>query len=348
MNGAGNHLLVHLSADKAEFYRASPDLFWSDQLKSWITAKPKVINAIQKDAAFQVLDQSAELEKIRSRLHIDLPDIERVFRNVPVNVEGDEHAERRRRMARTIATRSEEALAQFSALAEHLCAQHLGRRGDSELVAALFEPLTMVLAHALSGIPFAHNPDFLSPTQIFDKSLGLNRRKLIDAQIRMLWREACRSMSEDEADAAIALAVLGSDTILASLALSFAERVSANPGARLCDIQWGDRLSATAVPFIERMAARTTEIAGAEIRQGDLVRLFLDGFSLEPLEKRDGYFGAGRHACLGRPVAQRAWCALAAVLGKLPASVRIDSIRFRAADGMFLFPCEVLATTDGQ
>ena len=188
MDGTDNHFLLHLSADKATFYRGSPDIFWSDQLKSWITAEPRTMTAIQKDPAFDVLDQSAELEKIRSRLHIALPGIERVFRNVPVNVEGDEHVLRRRRMARTIAARTEDALAQFSAAAERLCAKHLGSSGEGELVAGLFEPLAIVLARALSGIALAHNPEFLSPTQVFDKSLGLNRQKLIDAEIRRLWQ----------------------------------------------------------------------------------------------------------------------------------------------------------------
>jgi hypothetical protein len=294
VDGESNHLLVHLSPDKAAVYRGSPAILWSEQLQCWITADPATMVAIQKDAAFAVLDQSAELEKIRRRLHIDLPGIDRVFRNVPVNVEGSEHTERRRRMARTIAARTEDALARFTALAERLCAENLARSGESELIAEVFEPLTIVLARALSGIALTHNRDFLSPTQVFDKSLGLNRRKLIDKQISALWREACRSMSEDEADGAIALAVLGSDTILASLALTFVERVSAHPGVPLSGIAWGDRISATAVPFIERVATRATEVAGATIREGDLVRLFLDGFALEPPEKRDGFFGAGR------------------------------------------------------
>ena len=348
MGQAYNPLLVHLSPDKTEFYRHSPALFWSDQLNSWITANPETMQVIQKSPLFRVLDHSAETERIRSRLDIDLPHIGRVFKSVPVNVEGEEHGARRRRMAQAISNRTEEALSRFALLARGLCAEQLCRQGVSELVAGLFEPLVLELAHALSGITLTHNPDFISPAQIFDRSLGLNRRKLVDAQIGKLWRQASESMSESEADLAIAMAVLGSDTILGSLALSFAERVSANPGIRMSDIAWGDRLTLTAVPFIERVASAAVDLAGVKIRQGDLVRLFLDGFSLTPLEDRDGYFGTGRHACLGRPVAQRAWCALAVVLSELPVSVRIDSVRFRATDCMFLFPREIMVTSVGR
>lgn len=341
MSGARNHLLVHLAPDKHSFYRDAPAIFWSDQLSCWITADPATMQTIQKDSAFRVLDQSAEIDRIKARLRIDLPNIARVLRSVPVNVEGDEHTERRRRMARVIAARTEAALARFSGLARELCGRHLAREGRCELVADLFEPLSMALAQALSGVSLAHDPGSPTPAQIFDRSLGLNRRKLIDAELRRLWQVACRNVSESEADEAIALAVLGSDTVFASLALSFAERVSSNPRARLGDIEWGDHLTASAVPFIERTASRTTELAGATIREGDLVRLFLDSYSLEPPDKRDGYFGTGRHACLGRPIAQRAWSALASVLRELPLFVRIDSVRYRAADAMFLFPSQI-------
>ncbi len=348
MSEAPNHLLVHLASDKHSFYREAAALFWSDQLNCWITADPATMQAIQKDSAFRVLDQSAELGKIKARLNIELPSLERVFRSVPVNVEGDEHAKRRRRMAHTIAARTEDALARFTASASDLCANHLRRPGTSDLVADFFLPLTLVLTQALSGIPLEQRPGTPAPAQIFDRSLGLNRRKLIDAELRRLWQDACRSMSESAADEAIALAILGSDTVFASLALSFAERVASSPGARLCDIEWGDRLTTTALPFIERAAARTTELAGVTIREGDLVRLFLDGYSLESVEKRDGYFGTGRHACLGRPLSQRAWSALGAILHEMPVFVRIDSVRYRAADTMFLFPTEMGVTIHEQ
>jgi cytochrome P450 len=344
---ADNHLLIHLSAAKSEFYRRSPAIFWSEQLRSWITADPDTMQAIQKNPLFRVPDHAAETDKITSRLNIDLRHIARVFRTVPVNVEGAEHAARRRRMAHAIAARTEDGLARFTRLACSLCERHLGRPGQSELVTGLFEPLVLELAHALSGITVTHNPDFVSPTQVFDRSLGLNRRKLIDERIGRLWHQARESMSDDDADMAVALALLGTDTILGSLALTFAERVSASPETRMCDVDWGDRVTATAVPFIERTATAPVHLAGVDIRQGDLVRLFLDSLSLEPVERRDAYFGVGRHACLGRPVSQQAWRALAAVLAELPLTVRIDSVRLREADCMFLFPREMTVTTHG-
>jgi len=343
-----NHALIHRSLDKQAFYFNSKPLFWSDELHCWITCDPATIELIQKSALFRVVDHSGETEKIMSRLHIDLSHIARVFQNVPVNVEGDEHVLRRRQMAHTLAARTGESLARFERLARELCARYLGRSGSSELVSDLFEPLVIELAHAISGIELTHHPEFVSPTQVFDKALGLNRRKLINQQIGALRRQACDNMPEDQADTAVALAILGSDTIMGSLALSFAERISSCPDTRMCDIEWGERLTRTAVPFIERKAAEPIRLGDVDIAGGDVVRLFMDRYAFERRDMRDAFFGVGRHACIGRAVAQHAWRILTAILANFPLVVSIDTLKLREADCMFLFPREIKVTIHGQ
>ncbi len=339
-----SHLLVHRSEEKNAFYLGSPELFWSDELRCWITCNPDLIETIQKMPAFRVVDQSGEIERIKSRLSLDLSHTARVFDHMPVNVEGTEHAERRRRMARILARRTEDALARFERLARRLCAEHLGRPGTVELIADLFEPLILELAQALSGIALNRRRDFLSPTQIFDKSLGLSRRRILNDEIGALRSNARDAMPEEEADTAVALAILGSDTILGSLALSFIERVSSNPGSPLCNIDWADRLTRTAVPFIERQAVETVRFGKVEVRPGEMIRLYLDSLCAEDIASRDGFFGTGRHTCPGRAVAQQAWRILGTVLASLPHLVRIDGHKLREADCMFLFPREIRVT----
>ena len=339
-----NHLLVHRSERKKAFYLGSQELFWSDELRCWVTCTPELIESIQKNPAFRVVDQSGELERIKARLNLDLSHTARVFDHVPVNVEGQEHGARRRRIAKALSARTAEALERFDRLARRLCAEHLGRPGTSDLVSDLFEPLILELAHGLSGVTLSRRPDFLSPTQIFDKSLGLSRRKLINEQIGLLRAKACEAMPDEDADTAVALAILGSDTILGSLALSFVERISAHPGRALRDIDWGDRLTATAVPFIERQALETVRFGETQVKPGEIVRLYLDRLALEDVDQRDRFFGTGRHSCAGRAVAQQAWRLLCAVLVASPYHIRIDGLKLREADCMFLFPCEIKVT----
>lgn len=331
-------MLLHRSAEKYDFYSSSPNLIWSEQLKSWMTCDPSVIQDVQKSQSFRVVDHRGEAERIREKLGVDLGNIEAALSAMPLGVEGEEHTLRRKRLAKLIVARTDESLAQFQDMAERLCSTHLGKAGKSELVQGLFEPLVLGLAQSISGLKLQHNPDFLSPTQIFDKALGLNRRQLIDVQIGYLRRHAEEKCPLGEGNSAVSLAVLGTDSILGSLALSFVERVSSRPGKRLSEIEWGEKLTRTAVPFIERVAVEAVSFGGVEIKEGQVVRLYLDRFSMEPLEVRDAFFGSGRHACLGRSIAQQAWRTLTKVLSLIECKVHIDDLQFREADCMFLFP----------
>lgn len=333
-----SHLLLHRSDDKFTYYDRFSELIWSEQLKCWLAFDPALIQDIQKSPSFRVVDHRGEAERIRVKLGVDLGHIEAALNAMPLGVEGEEHALRRKRLAKMIAARTDAGLGKFQAMAEELCAMHLGREGKAELIQALFEPLILELAYSISGIRLQHNADFLSPTQIFDKALGLNRRRAINAQIGALRQQAKEKCPVGEADSAVSLAVLGTDSILGSLALSFVERIRGNPGKKMSEIEWGDRLTRTAVPFIERLAVEPARVGGAEIKQGEIVRLYLDRFSMEPLASRDAFFGSGRHACLGRSLAQQAWRVLAGTLARLEYSVNIENLQYREADCMFLFP----------
>lgn len=333
-----SHLLLHRSDARYAYYGQNSDPVWSDQLKCWLAFDPALIQDIQKSQAFRVVDHTGEAERIKQKLGVDLGHIEAALNAMPLGVEGEEHAQRRKRLAKMIAARTDASMARFQAMAEELCALHLGRAGKAELVQDLFEPLILELAHSVSGIRLQHNADFLSPTQIFDKALGLNRRRLINEQIGSLRQQARDKCPAGEADSAVSLAVLGTDSILGSLALSFVERINAHPGSKLSEIGWGEKLSRTAVPFIERVAIEPARAGRVEIKQGEIVRLYLDRFSMEPLDSRDAFFGSGRHACLGRSLAQQAWRTLAAILARLEYRVSIENLQYREADCMFMFP----------
>lgn len=336
-----SHLLLHRSEGRYAYYKQFVELVWSDQLRSWLAFDPGLIQEIQKNQSFRVVDHSGEAERIRKKLGIDLGHIEAALNAMPLGVEGEVHAARRKHLAKIISARTDVAMAKFQAMAQELCMLHLGRAGKTELVQALFEPLVLELAHSISGIRLQHNADFLSPTQIFDKALGLNRRRLINEQIGSLRRQARDKCPAGEADSTVSLAVLGTDSILGSLALSFVERIAASPDRKMSEINWGERLTRTAVPFIERVAVEPVSVGGVQIRRGEIVRLYLDRFSTEQPANRDAFFGSGRHACLGRSLAQQSWRTLTKVLSLIECSVQVENLKFREADCMFLFPVQI-------
>jgi cytochrome P450 len=275
---------------------------------------------------------------VTARLGLDLGHLERALAALPVCVEGEEHALRRRNIANRIALRAGPAMDRFRQTAERLCQEQLAASGARELIAPFFQPLGLGIAEDLSGLDPAPRADFLSPVQVFDKAMGPSRRRLVNEVVGDLWHQADERCPAGSRDAAMALAILGGDTLWASLALSFAERLAAYPGARLCDIPWPDRLTRTAVPFIERTTLVRTRVAGREVESGDTIRLYLDRHSFEAEEGRDAFFGSGRHVCLGRPLAQDAWRTLAACLRQLPTRLELRSLSYREGDCMFLIP----------
>lgn len=338
------YLLMHRTDDRHARYLRLPGIFWSDELRCWICCDPETIGSIQKNPAFQVVSHRDEAKRIYSRLGIDLSNIADVFDQMPLSVEGTDHAAKRKRTARTIASKTAQGLADFRNLASELVKNNLGQSGQAELVESLFEPLVSGLVFSLTGIRLEHDPNYVSPTQIFDRSLGLQRRKLINQRLGEMRHQARGNSEVDDVETALVLAVLGTDSILGSLSLSFIERVSANPGKRLDQIAWGEQLSQTAVPFIERTAVSPVSIEGKVVDTGEVVRLYLDRFSSEPPECRNAFFGTGRHSCIGRPITLNVWRILGETFSESPFRIRIDSVKYREADVMFLFPREIKVT----
>jgi len=336
-------VLIHRSLAKQTLYRAAAPLSWSKRLNSWLTFDPAIIRAIQKSSAFRVADHHGETARIRARLGIDLSNIERTVNGMPMGVEGPEHAKRRRGLAQVLVQRGDAALSHFARLAQDLCQKNLGQPGARELIADLFEPLALCLASQLSGLALQPYAGRSFPAQLFDKSLGLSRRKLVDQQIADLRQESIERCPAGDSDKAVSLAILGNDTLLGAMALSFVERMGAQANAQLCEIDWGTHLTRTSVPFIERVALRDVVFGTTTIKAGQSARLYVDRFCFEDQGQHDAIFGTGRHVCLGRSISQRAWSLLGAALAQLPFTVTLEKIVYREADCMFLIPWQITA-----
>jgi len=339
----GAPALIHRSVAKQTLYRAEAPLSWSKRLNSWLTFDPGIIRAIQKSSAFRVADHHGENARIRARLGVDLGNIERAVNGMPMGVEGPEHARRRRALAQLLAQRGDAALSHFARLAQDLCRKHLGRPGARELIADLFEPLALCLASQVSGLALQPYAGRSFPAQLFDKSLGISRRKSIDQQIAGLRQESIERCPAGERDNAVSLAILGNDTLMGAMALSFVERIGAQANARLCEIDWGKQLTRTSVPFIERLALRDVSVGATIVKEGQSVRLFVDRFCFEGKGQQDAIFGTGRHVCLGRSISQRAWSLLGTALAQLSFTVTLEKIVYREADCMFLIPWKIAA-----
>lgn len=332
------HNLIHRSADREEIFRQLGPVCWSEELDCWLVTDPDTIRVAQKSRDLVVISHQAEVQQISRRLNLNLDDISDVLGSMPLSTEGADHSARRRRISEKIRAAKPSTLAHFAELADSTFKKCISKKCDVELVSDLFHPLVCDIVLNISGVNMRTRPDYLSATQVFDRALGLRRRLLINDELQHMRSQVSQSSQADNANDALALAILGTDSLLGSFSLSFMERVKSNPGVPMCDMDWSGQLTQTSVPFIERQATTDLDLAGTRISSGQRVRLYLDRFSYEPIASRTGFFGLGRHACPGRSISQGAWQILGKMFSRHRLMATVNNVQFRSADNMFSFP----------
>ncbi len=337
------HSLLHQQQDRADIYRALEPISWSEELACWLVFDGELIQSILKSDDFRVAWSRDEIVALSERLGVDLGAIAHMGRFLPVAHEGAAHARLRKDMAVLLNERTESALAAFRDAVDARLANIMESRSPVDLIDGLIAPASAALMSELSGLRLAPPNGDLAPPQMLDRLLSVNRRALINQQLADLRDAALELFSPGDAEMRAAIAVLGSDSLLGSIAGTLIEQISNNPGALLRDIAWSDKLTISAVPFVEKKAVAATTVAGRRIAAGQRVRVYLDVFQFGAASQRDSYFGAGKHACLGRMMSQRAWTIVASSLKTHARRIEILRVDYRKSDFMFNFPTSITA-----
>jgi hypothetical protein len=332
-----SHLLIHRSPAKWVFYNSLQPIFWSSELKCWITCDADTIISVLKDRAFTVINYKKETANISQALGVDFQATEKLLEHVPFAHEGKCHAALRKDMAVEISERTDAALGEFTRFCSARVSALFANAASFNIVSELFAPCVFHLMSELSGVCLQTH-ESVSPTQVFDRSLSVNRRKHIDRQIQKIFELAGSNFPADVVGLRSAMLALGSDSLLGSLSESFCSEIGKNAGKRLNEIAWEPKISMTAVPYVERTAVNSLEISGVNIQENQRIRLYLDVFSSQGPVGFDQFFGTGRHGCLGKSVSQKAWKILVSELGRIEKKLRINKVEYRGADYLFNFP----------
>jgi cytochrome P450 len=331
-------LRLHHEPEKMAFYRNCAPVEWSEELHSWCIFDPECIVEILKSNDFVVVDYLAEYVKLERRTRVSWSKFVEVLRCIPLAHEGNSHTKLRRDFARLIGARSVMAKLAIEKFFADAVPMVLRAPRDVELMRELIRPATDTLFGALIGIAVPQSARGPSVSQIFDRFLSLNRRKLMQnsvAQISKVLGEGGRELTTS-VDYATALLIVGHDSLLASLGQSLAAVLQAAPGKRLCDLPYPDFLPQTGVPYVERNVTKDCAIRGFEFRAGDRVRLFMDGCPARgSMGKAAPFFGKGRHLCLGQDLSQWSWRVLVKELARLRVRVRIIKTHTRKNDYVF-------------
>ena len=278
-------LLLHRSPERRDYYASAAPLSWSDQLACWMTADRHLILSILKDEKFEVVDFKSEAGKLAQRFGIDFRATESLLDHVPLAQEGAQHAATRKQGALAIRRNSEEALKKFAETVEEKAGKAFRDTETFNIVSEVFLPSVRELISSLSGFRIDIPDEADSLSLIFDRMLSVNRRKALDKKIETVIASNTATCPIDDAALRTALSVVGADSILGALTESFVHEIGRNPGKRMSQIAWSEKLPMTSVPYVDRIMTQTTTIAGARIEQGQRIRLYLDVFQSDYLEQ---------------------------------------------------------------
>jgi cytochrome P450 len=324
---------------------ASAPIEWAPPLGCWCVFDADTITAILKSTDFAAADFVTLHRELEQKIGIDCAGLIQVLHHIATANEGKRHAEIRRDVARVLtadaATTKDITARKVQELVPEFCRP--GARVD--LVQEIIRPICNTLFECLLGVAAPGQAENgVSASQIFDLYLGLNRRRDINAKTCAMIQafSAAQDKLKTSPDYAVALSMLGYDSIVASLGCSLVHVLREHPRQRLCAMSFPRSLPATGVPYIERFAAKDCTLAGVTIGKGHRVRLYLDSGPPDGNAVSRPYFGRGRHSCLGEELSTWLWRTLVEELSKLPLTCTVESAMRRKPDWVFTYYSNVV------
>ncbi len=335
-------LLLQHEQDRYETYRSLTPWRHDTELDCICVFDAELISAIFRSDAFHVIDYRAAYQRIMERTGIELGAILNALSHIPLANEGGAHKQLRNDIAAVLGVglrmhRTEITDAVGAAVAK---AFRPGRRVD--LVDDVFVPAYKAVFGLVFGIDHARIETDPMISQIFDRTISLNRRKKMQSAITALGASLDRHSEEGAIDRnlAVALTILGHDAMIGSLSLSAWHVFRSNDGAMSSGIEFPDLLPATSVPYIERVAAAETTVGDLTVDKGQRVRLYMDAASGRAADGDDPdlFFGRGRHLCLGKPITLGVWQAFKSAVATLDRPIFAEELNVRSKDYVFTYP----------
>jgi hypothetical protein len=294
-----------------------------------------------------VVPYSNRYELLSQRLGIDFSTIILALTNIPLCLRGSAHQEKRRTIAKIIAEQTEEVQSIIPAVVANRFAC-LNLTGQHDVLNTAIIPSADDVLSVIVGMPLGLAENSLI-SRVFSRNIGVSKRKKMEAELHMLRNrltERFSKMGTEQIGVRLALAVVGRDALIGTLANSLHEIFASQKGTRLCDIAYDQIPLKTGVPYIDRVATEDGEAAGTYFLEGAEVTVRLDAYEAsEDPKDRLGFFGHGRHLCLGRPLSLDLWRAIVSHLSSVDRRVVATRLSLRK-DDVFCLPSEFLVEVE--
>lgn len=318
-------LSLHYDDSRRVEFQAHPEIFFNQELKSWIVFDPElVVELLRDDERLPVPNLTEALLMLQSRYKRQFPNLLFAAGCIPLLLEGQVHREVRRGLADLVSqgrVRTTQAMPDL--MARYIAP--LERAPNPEWIAGHLAPLVNELLGHMCGcrapLPFPQ----MVLTRMFDRFVSL--AALTEAEMMVGELRQTVAQSEPGLDPAhvVALLVLGRDSLVGALGTSLHTVLRQNEGRRFAEIAFPEFPPETGVAVADRIAAAAITVGTQTISPGERVRMYFQPISdAGSAVSRNSLFGAGVHSCLGRPISIDVWRVMIETLGRF--SCRVASV----------------------
>lgn len=303
-------LSLHYRESRRSEFKASEDLFFNQELKSWFVFRPElVIELLRDDERLIVPDAVANIRMLENRYKRQFPNLIFAVGAIPLLLNGQVHREIRRALAEIILEGRPRILAALPDLMNrHI--RPLDEEDRPEWLLHRLSPLVADVFGLMCNCPVPLPFPKLVLTRLFDRFVSLAALGEAEKQLGQLREELVKTAPDVDEAHVVALLVLGRDSLLATLATALNAVLRDNLGRRFTDIEFPDFPPETGVAIADRIATADITAGSRIIAAGDRVRMYFQPISDMSSASKQALFGAGIHSCLGRPISLDVWRAM--------------------------------------
>lgn len=337
-----NFVTLHRDADRHEFFTAdrAKKPFFDPLSKAWIVAEPAQCRELAASSKLRPDTFSENTTTLGRHLKIDFSALAFAMDQVPLCLHGEQHMRARRAISEFLASRKTELSAKLAGSIEtHFAC--LREPGDIELMNRAITPFVLDVLSTMIDVDICKSGEAAS--LLFDKALGVSKRRRIAAEVaelrEMIAHRLGKPLTDEDAGMRLALVLVGRDSLIGTLGESLLYLFEGNRGVALNRIDYPQMPPQTGVPVIERIVVTPFSLGGCDFAEGDRVRIQLQSFGYAGDDRtRAAFFGAGAHACLGRPLSVDCWKALTSFMATIPLTVAVKRYSTRTTDYVFTCP----------
>lgn len=242
--------------------------------------------------AYEVVEFYKNHQMVDDALAIDLSSTIALAKALPVGLRGSEHRKMRADLAKILARGKQRLTLELPGVIHRHFAV-LDEPGTHDFLDQVCRPFADDCIGILSGLPL--DPEITKNlSDVFDPGAGIARRRRLESDIRTFLesvRGHCPVDVDDDGVTSLAVAVMGRDPLLGSLAFSLHRHFSACVGTAISSQVFPAVPSDTGVPYVWRVS-KSPDQGTYECR--------FDHLSKEGPKDRLKFFGLGRHTCLGK------------------------------------------------